>query len=106
MEYDDPNQEKMMNGDIKDSFGWSISIKNQIECKSLSCSIKMTFNEWKWVDFYIYGQNIEQLVSKFNVPVERRHKDYIQLSSIQYCLLEDIQNIEEKMDDIIKKLQE
>lgn len=106
MEYDDSNQKKMMRSPIGDSFGWSISIKKQIECKSVRYNIKVTFNEWKWVDFYIYGQNIEQLASMFDVPVEKRYKDYIQLSPVQYCMLKDMQYIDEEIERIIKVLEE
>ena len=106
MEYDDANQKKMMESPIGDSFGWSVSIKKRIECRSQSFDIKMTFNEWKWVDFYIYGQNVGQLVSRFNVPVEKIHKDYIQLRSVQYCMLKDMQNIDKEISHIIKVVQE
>ena len=106
MEYDDANQKKMMESPIGDSFGWSVSIKKRIECRSQSFDIKMTFNEWKRVDFYIYGQNVGQLVSRFKVPDEKIHKDYIQLSSVQYCMLKDMQNIDKKISHIIKVVQE
>ena len=106
MDVDDASQQKMMESPIGDSFGWSVSIKKRIECRSQSFDIKMTFNEWKWVDFYIYGQNVGQLVSRFNVPVEKIHKDYIQLRSVQYCMLKDMQNIDKEISHIIKVVQE
>ncbi len=107
MEYDDPNQKKMMESPIKDSFGWRISIKRQIDCKSVRYNIIVTFNEWKWVDFYIYGPDTAELASKFDIhEVSRIHKDCIQLPSMPYCLLKDMQSIDEEIERIIKELQE
>ena len=104
MDYDNSNQKKMMESPIHDSFGWSISINKQIEYKSVVYNIKVTFNEWKKVDFYIYGQDIEQLASCFGVPVERNHKDYIQISSVPYCMHKDMESIGEKLKGIITVL--
>lgn len=106
MEYDDINQKKMIDSPIKDSFGWDISIKKQIEIDDETFTLVLTFNTWKWVDFYIYGKDTDLLAKKFSIPVERKHKEYVQTYSVEYKMFENMECIEEKIDNIIEKLKE
>ena len=106
MEYLDINQKKMIDSPIKDSFGWDISIKKQIEIDSDSFILKLTFNTWKWVDFYIYGKDTDLLAKKFSTPIERKHKKYVQVSSVEYQMFDSVKCIEKQINNIIEKLKE
>ncbi len=106
MEYDEPNQKIMMEGPIKDSFGWDISISKQIVTQSDTFTLNLTFTTWKWLDFKIYGENIDDLALKFKVPIERKHKNHVQLSSIEYQEFDNIQIIEQEIESIIRQLEQ
>lgn len=99
-DYDDPNQGAMMNSNIKDSFGWDISISKKIN----DFTVRLVFNTWKWLDIYIYSKDIDHLSEIFSVRAERKHKDYVQLDSVPYLMKEDIESIRKKINSVIDSL--
>lgn len=94
MEYEDINQKNMMQGPVKDAYGWNIDIiRTDGNYKML-----LSFKEYKCVEFYIYGNNIKTLADTFNTPIENKQNDCIKISSIPYQSSSDQQKIEEEIN--------
>ena len=100
MNYVNSDQESMIKGAVKDAWGWDIDIRRIENCPSGNYTILLSFNEWKYVDFYVYGNDIDTLANTFNIPPENKQKDRIWVSNIPYQLLSDQQKIEDEINRI------
>lgn len=103
MTYCDRNQEKMIKGPVKDAFNWDIAIQK----KYSQFKIILTFNVWKWVDFDVYTSDVELLSREdiLNIPIEKRHRDYVRVSSVSYGDKSKIGDIENELNRILSILE-
>lgn len=103
MTYCDRNQEKMIKGPVKDAFNWDIAIQK----KYSQFKIRLTFNVWKWVDFDVYTSDVELLSREdiLNIPIEKRHRDYVRVSSVSYGDKSKIGDIENELNRILSILE-
>lgn len=103
MTYCDRNQEKMIKGPVKDAFNWDIAIQK----KYSQFKIILTFNVWKWVDFDVYTFDVELLSREdiLNIPIEKRHRDYVRVSSVSYGDKSKIGDIENELNRILSILE-
>ena len=97
MKYEDDNQRQMMEGPVKDSWGWNIKISMEIPGQSDTFKLLLNFNEWKYVEFIVYGSNTDYLAKMFNIPLENKNNESVKVSSIPYQLEEDKGNIEKEI---------
>lgn len=100
--YSDKNQESSMNGPMKDSWGWSIDVEKSITVGSEKYILKLNFNEWKWVDFYVYGKDIQKLISTFQVDSNNVVDGGVKVSWLQYRYDNDKQPILDKATELEK----
>lgn len=102
MKYDDKNQEEMINGPIKDTWGWHIRISKDIQTSNENYKLLLQFNEFKHVEFFVYGSNTNLLVIKFGVSPDNIREDCIKVSEIEYQLKNSIIRIEDELTRITK----
>lgn len=100
MDYVNSDQKSMIEGAVKDAWGWNIDISRIENCPSGNYTILLSFNEWKYVDFYAYGNDVDTLANTFGIPPENRQNDRVKVSSIPYQLFSDKQNIEDEINRI------
>ena len=105
MKYENSDQEEEMNGSIKDTWGWQIKIYTEVSGKADKYKLLLNFNEWKVVDFLIYGKDLDQLAQVFNVPVENKQNEYIKVISLPYQLQSNIKEIEDEITKLESQLQ-
>jgi hypothetical protein len=105
MKYENSDQEEEMNGSIKDTWGWQIKIYTEVSGKADKYKLLLNFNEWKVVDFLIYGKDLDQLAQVFNVPVENKQNEYIKVISLPYQLQSNIKEIEDEITKLKSQLQ-
>lgn len=105
MLYEDQNQKNMMEGKVKDTWGWNIQISMKITGISEAYKLLLNFNEWKYVDFIIFGSNTDYLAQLFNVSSDNKEKDKVKISSLHYQFYQDIGYIKEEIARISKMLQ-
>ena len=94
----------MLNGPIHDSWGWSIDLYRDFGTPDSEIRLVVSFRHNKVVDFYIYGKDVEMLAQEFEVPLHKKHEDYVQLESVSYQLMKDIKLIEDKIDKVVNKI--
>lgn len=104
LRYVDNNQKEMLNGPIHDSWGWSIDLYRDFGTPDSEIRLVVSFRYNKVVDFYIYGKDVEMLAQEFEVPLHKKHEDYVQLESVSYQLMKDIKLIEDKIDKVVNKI--
>ena len=98
MEYDDVNQKNMMESNVKDSFGWAIFISKRID----NYKLQLKFNEWKWVDFFVYGPEPNKIAALFGIEdLKRIEGKQVKVSWMQYCRYETIYDIKTEIDRIL-----
>ncbi len=105
MQYEDPNQENMMKSPIRDTSGWQIKISKEINGKSGKYKLLLNFNEWKYVDFLVYGNDIDKIANVFTVSIENKHKEYVKVKSQPYQFKAKLVEIESQMQHITSLLQ-
>lgn len=106
MTYEDDRQKEMMNGPIKDTTGWSIKISMIIKAKSeKQYKLLLQFNEWKKVEFLIFGGNTDNLAQLFNVSPENKGADFVRVIQMPYQLKDCIDNIKKEIESICEKLE-
>ena len=98
--YSDKNQEASMNGPMKDSWGWSIDVEKSITVGSDKYLLKVKFNEWKWADFYVYGNNMQKLITVFKVDSNNVVDGGVKVAWLQYQFDKDKQPILDKAAEI------
>jgi len=98
--YSDKNQESSMNGPMKDSWGWSINVEKTITNGSDRYLLKVEFNEWKWVNFYVYGDDIQKLISSLKVDSNNIVDGGVKVAWIQYQFEKDKQPILDKAAEL------
>ena len=106
MTYEDDNQKKMMDGPVKDTWGWHVRISTDITTNSEKYKLLLHFNEWKFVDFFIFSNNTDYLVKMFDVSPENKSNDYVKVSSIPYQLEKNKDIIENEINRINNTLNE
>lgn len=104
-DYCDNNQKKSINGPMKDSWGWSISIEKKIVGVSGKYTLSITFNEGLWVDFFVYGDNPNTIISQWNLASDRIVSGGGKVEVMTYLLDKDIQPIMDKIDELEKIIQ-
>ncbi|OUN76191.1 hypothetical protein B5G09_11060 [Alistipes sp. An54] len=95
--YSDTNQAASMEGPMKDSWGWQIRIEKEILSGSERYILELNFDEWKHVNFFIYG-NIQRL-SPFS-KVWSRVDGGVKVDSLPYQFYKDKQPILDKIREI------
>ena len=105
MLYEDQNQKNMMEGKVKDTWGWNIQISMKITGISEDYKLLLNFNEWKYVDFIIFGSNTDYLAQLFNVSSDNKEKDKVQITSLPYQFHKDIDDIKGEIARISKMLE-
>jgi hypothetical protein len=105
MLYEDQNQKNMMEGKVKDTWGWNIKISMKITGISEDYKLLLNFNEWKYVDFIIFGSNTDYLAQLFNVSSDNKEKNKVKISSLQYQFHKDIDYIKGEIARISKMLE-
>ena len=98
--YSDKNQKSSMNGPMKDSWGWSIDVEKSITIGSDKYLLKLSFNEWKRVDFYVYGEDIQKLISTFRVDSNNIVDGGVKVFWLQYQFDKDKQPIIDKAAEL------
>ena len=104
-DYCDNNQKNSINGPMKDSWGWSISIEKKIVGVSGKYTLSITFNEGLWVDFFVYGDNPNTIISQWNLASDRIVSGGGKVEVMTYLLDKDIQPIMDKIDELEKIIQ-
>ena len=92
MIYEDGNQKKMMDGPVKDTWGWHIRISTEISTNTEKYKLLLQFNESKFVDFFIFGHNTDYLAKMFNVSLQDNKNEFVKVSSIPYQLEKGFHN--------------
>ena len=87
---------------MKDSWGWSISIEKNIVGVSGKYTLSITFNEGLWVDFFVYGDNLNTIISQWNLASDRIVSGGGKVEVMTYLLDKDIQPIMDKIDELEK----
>lgn len=105
MTFENSDQMNMMQGSVADAWGWNIDISRKENGKTDEYKVLLSFNEWKYVDFYVYGKDIDKLTNKFSVPTENKQKDRVKVSSIPYQLKKDKQDIINEINRVSQILQ-
>ena len=99
-EYSDNNQKDAMNGPMKDSWGWQIRIKKSIETNTGTYELELNFNEYKFVEFSVYGKDIRHIVATLNVTQDKIVPDGVKLASVGYQFYKDRKPIFDKVREI------
>ena len=98
--FSDTKQGDCMNGPMGDSWGWQIAIEKSLNTKNGPVRLQLVFTEYKWVDYYVYGNDIKSLISAFNVDSTHIVDSGVKVAWLQYCLEKDKQPIIDKITDI------
>ena len=85
---------------MKESWGWSISIKKKIIGVSGEYTLSITFNEGLCVDFFVYGDNLNTIISQWNLAGDRIVSGGGKVEVMTYLLDKDIQPIMDKIDEL------
>lgn len=102
--YYDDNQRKQIDGSLRDYWGWGVDIYKKLKYNDKEYSLHLYFNEYKQVEFYLYGSNILELETHFNIS-GNTIKDGICLPEKKpYQFEKDKQIIFDAITDIEKKL--
>ena len=101
LSYEDTNQQKMMEGPVEDSWGWDIVIQKKIG----SYKMKLSFGESKWLDFFVYGSDIDKIKNSFGDMVIKddlvSNIGKVKVGAMQYCLYKDINEIKDRINKVI-----
>ena len=105
LSYEDKNQQKMMEGPVKDSWGWDVFIYK----KNGDYKLQLSFNESKWVDFFVFGPDIDRIVQHFGNHVIHdalvKTPEKVKVGEMKYGLFDnDYQPIKEKTDKLLALL--
>lgn len=103
--YYDDNQRKQMDSPLHDYWGWSVDIYKTLKYNDKEYFLHLYFNEYKQVEFYVYGSNVSELENLFGVS-DNTIKDGIRLPEIKpYQFKNDKQEITNKIKEIETKLE-
>lgn len=110
MEYCNADQKGMITGPIKDCWGWDIAIQKKLNTPIGKIIVQLIFNEWKWVDFNVYSDNIDIMANalsegisggmSYPITADRKKGDHIKVTSVPYKFVTDMKNIEDTFDNI------
>lgn len=104
--YYDKNQEEQIRSDLKDYWGWGVNIFKDLQCDGKDYRLHLIFNEYKQVKFYVYGSNVSDLESIFEVS-DNTIKDGICIpGEVPYQYEDDIKEITDRIEEIIMKLKQ
>ena len=102
--YNDENQKNQINSSLKDYWGWGVDVYKNLKYNDKEYRLHLYFDEYKQVKFYVYGSNVIELETLFNIS-ENTIKDGICLpDKLPYQLDKDKQAIIDKIIEIEKKL--
>ena len=68
-------------------------------------TLSITFNEGLWVDFFVYGDNPNTIISQWNLAGDRIVSGGGKVEVMTYLLDKDIQPIMDKIDELEKIIQ-
>ena len=91
--YSNKEQEGSLNSSVNDAWGWQIHLEKNITTPSGSWKLQLRFTEWKWLDFYIYGDDTDKICAAFNNNVLQIIDNEVKVCAIQYRYDKDIQII-------------
>ena len=101
--FSDPNQEKAFRS-LGDSWGWRIGIEKDFTANDTTYRILLSFNEWKWVDFYVkvksQGKDNTSVAAAFQKSSDSIEYDGVKAGSIPYQFLKDKGSIEIELQRI------
>ena len=63
-------------------------------------TLSITFNEGLWVDFFVYGDNQNMIISQWNLDSDRIVCGGGKVEVMTYLLDKDIQPIMDKIDEL------
>lgn len=66
-EYDDDSQKTQIDGPLQNYWGWGVDIYKNLSINGNEYRLDLYFNEYKQVEFYIYGLNVSAMETCFNV---------------------------------------
>ena len=102
--YYDDNQRKQIDSPLHDYWGWGVDIRKKLKYNNKEYSLRLNFNAYKQVEFYVYGPNVLELETVFNVS-GNTIKDGICLPEKKpYQFDKDKQEIIDAITEIEKKL--
>ena len=102
--YDDDNQRKQIDSPLRDYWGWGVDIYKTLKYNDKEYFLHLYFNEYKQVEFYVYGSNVTDMELCFGIT-NNTVKDGICLPEIvPYQLDNDKQVIIDKITEIENKL--
>lgn len=102
--YCDDNQRKQMDSLLNDYWGWRVDIYKTLKYNDKEYSLRLCFNEYKQVEFYVKGSNVSDLENIFGIK-DNTIKDGICLpDKVSYQFDKDKQNIIDKIREIENKL--
>ena len=102
--YNDENQKNQINSSLKDYWGWGVDVYKNLKYNDKEYRLHLYFDEYKQVKFYVYGSNVIELETLFNIS-ENTIKDGICLpDKLPYQFDKDKQAIIDKIIEIEKKL--
>lgn len=102
--YYDDNQRKQIDSPLHDYWGWGVDIRKKLKYNNKEYSLRLNFNAYKQVEFYVYGSNVIELEILFNIS-DNTIKDGICLPEKKpYQFDKDKQEIIDAITEIEKKL--
>ena len=102
--YENDDQITQINSSLKDYWGWSVNIYKDIMYNNKNYKLVLSFNEYKQVVYYIYGENIADLESYFNISNNTIKGGICLPEKIPYQYDIDKQSIVDKILEIKKTL--
>lgn len=101
--FSDPNQEKAFQS-MGDSWGWRIGIEKDFTANNTTYRIMLSFNEWKWVDFYVKVKSQDKdntsIAAAFQKSSDSIEYEGVKAGSIPYQFLKDKGSIEKELQRI------
>ena len=98
-DFSDNNQKESMNK-MNDSYGWQIAIEKEIG----DYILKLVFNEYKKLVFYVKGNDNSIILNLFSLDNNMISNEGVEIDSVDYRYKKDIADIKNKIEEIEKKL--
>ena len=90
---------------LGDAWGWQIGITKKVLGQSgIDYEFRLIFDEWKNVNYYIYGPDIPFLMTHFQLSPDNVDSGRVKVATIAYRLEKDKQPLEEKIKEIEAQL--
>lgn len=98
--YNDEKQQKLIESDLGDAWGWDLSLSKVVQGKTEEYKLQLRFQPWKKVEFIVHGNINQNVLASFGIADPDTKNTEAIVSALDYCYNKDFAEIEKEVNRI------